>query len=455
MPTATTEVVPARVMPQSTEAEIAVLGSILLSPNEVLDRCIEIMNPDYFYQRSHQVIFTVLCGMHAKSEPIDVVTITTRLKDQGRLEEVGGAYYLSKLSVAFPTAAHVEFYITILRDKYQLRKLIEVSTKAIQIAYDSQDEVDHVMDQIETEVLKICEGNIKKEIEPIREIADRVVSKVSEIQENRGKMPGLSWGYRDLNKLTFGLRPAEMIVIAARPGIGKTSLALNVAERLILEEKVPVGVFSLEMTADQLALRMACSKARVNMWELYHGGMSERHLQEFVRSAGMIGNSPLYILDTPQITISQLRASARRLKNRHGVQLLIIDYLQLMVAGGMSRNDSREREVAVISGGIKALAKDLDIPVIVLSQLNRQMERDERKPKLSDLRESGSIEQDADIVCLMARKDAYEEESGDPKKAIEAELIIAKNRNGPVGEIKLTFFPEYTRFEDSTAAYET
>ncbi len=455
MPTAPTEAVSARVMPQSSEAEIAVLGSILLSPGEALDRCIELLTPEHFYQRSHQIVFTTLCAMHAKSEPIDVVTVTTRLKDLGKIDEVGGAYYLSKLSVAFPTAAHVEFYIGILRDKYQLRKLIEVSTQAIRMAYEAQDEVEKVMDQVESDVLKICEGHVKKDIEPIREIADRVVSKVSEIQENRGKLPGLSWGFRDLNKLTFGLRPGEMIVLAARPGIGKTSLALNVAERLILDEKIPVGVFSLEMTADQLALRMACSKAKVNMWGLYQGGMSERHLQEFVRAAGMIGNSPLYILDTPQISIAQLRASARRLKARHGVQLLIIDYLQLMTAGGMGRNDSREREVAVISGGIKGLAMDLEVPVIVLSQLNRQMERDERKPKLSDLRESGSIEQDADIVCLMARKDAYDEETGRPENAIEAEVIIAKNRNGPVGELKLTFFPEYTRFEDSTAVYET
>jgi replicative DNA helicase len=242
-----------------------------------------------------------------------------------------------------------------------------------------------------------------------------------------------------------------MIVIAARPGIGKTSLALNVAERLVLDEKIPVGIFSLEMTSEQLALRMACAKAKINMWKLYHGGASERDLQEFVRGAGLIGNSPLYILDTPQISISQLRASGRRLKSRYNIPLLIIDYLQIMVSGGNSGRDNREREVAMISGGIKALAKDLNIPVIVLSQLNRQMERDERKPKLSDLRESGSIEQDADIVCLMARKDAYDEETGKPEKAIEADLIIAKNRNGPVGEIKLTFFPEWTRFEDFAA----
>ncbi len=443
----TTEIA-ARMMPQSGEAEIAVLGSILLSPNETLDRCIELLSPEHFYQRSHQIIFSTICTMRGKNEPIDAVTVTTRLQDIGKLEEVGGAYYLSKLSVAFPTAAHSEFYINILKEKYLFRCLIEVSTLAIQRAYNSQDDVDKVMDQVETEILKICEGNIRKEIESIKEITDRVVSKVGESQENRGKLPGLSWGFRDLNKLTFGLRPAEMIVIAARPGIGKTSLALNIAERLVLEEKIPAGVFSLEMTSDQLALRMACSKAQVNMWNLYHGGVSEKSLQEFVRAAGMIGNSPLYIVDTPQISIAQLRASARRLKTRFGIQVLIVDYLQLMIGNSMGRNDNREREVAMISGGIKALAKDLNIPIIVLSQLNRQVEREDGRPRLSNLRESGAIEQDADIVCLLTRKDAYDEDSGVSKKSIEADIIIAKNRNGPVGEIKLTFFPEYTRFED-------
>lgn len=446
---ATTEVAP-RVMPQSNEAEVAVIGSILLSPNEALDRCIEQLSSDHFYQRNHQTIFSSILAMHAKGDPIDAITLTTRLKDLGKLEEVGGAYYISKLSVAFPTAAHVDFYIGILREKYQLRRLIETATSAIQQAYESQDEAAKVMDQVETQVLKICEDEVKKEDESIKEIAERMVQKVSQIQENRGKLPGLSWGFRDLNKLTFGLRPAEMVVIAARPGIGKTSLALNVAEKLVLDENIPVAIFSLEMTAEQLALRMACSKAKVNMWHLYHGGTSDKSLQEFVRAAGMIGNSPLHILDTPQISISQLRASARRLKTRQGIQLIIIDYLQLMVGSGLGRNDNREREVASISGGLKALAKDLDIPVIVLSQLNRQMDKDDSKPRISNLRESGAIEQDADIVCLLARKDAYDEETGSPEKAIQADVIIAKNRNGPVGEIKLTFLADYTRFEDST-----
>jgi replicative DNA helicase len=441
----------ARVMPQSSEAEVAVLGSILLTPNEALDICLEQLAPEHFYQRSHQIIFALITAMQAKGEPIDTVTVTTRLKDQNKLEEVGGAYYLSKLSVSFPTAAHIEFYVSILRDKYQLRRLIEVSTDAIQTAYESQDEVEKVMDHVETEVLKICEGKVQKETPPIKQITENMVFKMQEIQQNRGKLPGLSWGFRDLNKYTFGLRSGEMIVVAARPGIGKTSLALNVAEKLVLEEKIPVGIFSLEMTAEQLALRMACSKARVNMWNLYHGGVAEKTLQEFVRAAGMIGNSPLHIQDASQVTIGQVRASARRMKSRFGIQLIIIDYLQLMTAGGLGRNDNREREVSAISGGIKALAKELEVPVIVLCQLNRQSERDSRKPKLSDLRESGAIEQDADIVCLLARQDAYDESSGSPKDAIPADLIIAKNRNGPVAEMQLTFLSEYTRFEDHTS----
>lgn len=445
----TTEVV-SRVMPQSAEAEVAVLGSILLNPSEVLDKCQEKLVPAHFYQRSHQIVYETMLAMSGRGEPVDTVTLTTRLKDQGRLEEVGGAYYLSRLVVSYPTAAHVDFYMNILREKHQLRCLIEVSNQTIRKAYETQDEVDSVVNEAEAEMFKVCEGNALKSAISIREIAERVVASVGKIQENRGKLAGVSWGFRDLNKLTFGLRPAEMIVLAARPGMGKTSLALNIVERLVLDEKVPVAVFSLEMTADQLALRMACSKARVNMWDLYHGGLSEKIQQEFTRAAMLIGDSPLHILDTPQISIGQLRATARRLRKIHKVELIVVDYLQLMTAGMMGRNDNREREVAMISGGIKAMAKELDIPIVVLSQLNRQSDKEEGgKPKLSNLRESGAIEQDADIVCLLHRKDAKDEE-GRPLDAIPAEMIIAKNRNGPVGEIRLTFLTKYTRFEDFT-----
>lgn len=449
-----TDIVP-RTMPQSVEAEVAVLGSILLNPSEALDLAIELLKPDHFYQRSHQIIFATLREMREKGQPIDTVTVTTRLKDLGQLEEVGGAYYLSKLSVAFPTAAHVRFYIDVLREKRQLRELIETCTTAIENAYEAQHDVDHLMDQVETRILTICEDQASKEGTSIKEIANQVVTNVNKIHENRGKLPGLSWGFRDLDEQTLGLRPAEMIVIAARPGIGKTSLALNVAERLALDKDIPVGVFSLEMTAESLALRMACSQARVNPWELYHGHAEGKTLQEFARAAYRIGNSKLHIIDTSQMNILQLRASARRLQRRVGVQLIIVDYLQLMVGSSGNRNESREREVANISNGIKALSKELRIPIIVLSQLNRQAEREERRPKLSDLRESGAIEQDADIVCLLAREDAYDKETGTPQDAVEANLVIAKNRNGPTGEIKLTFLPKYTRFEDYSSMETT
>ena len=446
---ASTEIAP-RVMPHSVEAEVAVLSSILFNPVEALDHSVELLSPDHFYQRGHQIIFSTMLAMHGKGEPVDAITLTTRLKDAGKLEEVGGSHYVSKISSAMPTAAHVEFYIGILREKHRLRRLIEVASAAVADAFESQSEPQQLMDRIETDVMKICDDDHKK-IESIKEITDRMVQTVNDIQNNRGKLAGVSWGFRDLNKVTMGLRPSEMVVIAARPGIGKTSLALNVAEKLVLEEKISVGIFSLEMTADQLALRMACSRARLNIWDLYHGGVTDRTLREFSTAAGMIGNSPLHIIDTSQMGIAQLRASARRMKSREGIQILIIDYLQLMVGSGLNRNDNREREVAAISNGIKSLAKELNIPVIVLSQLNRQSEQEGGKPKLSNLRESGAIEQDADIVYLLSRKDAYEEESGAAMDAIPAEVIIAKNRNGPTGEIKLTFFPKYTRFEDFSA----
>jgi len=447
---ATTDDAPVRVMPQSAEAEVAVIASILINPRETLDRCVELLSPDHFYQRSHQVIFSTICAMYAKGEAVDTVTLTTRLRDLGKLEEVGGASPLHKLAVTFPTTAHLEHYLGILREKHHLRRLIEAATRAVQSAYDTQQDVEKVLDQAQTEILNLGDGGSRQETIPIKEIAERVVCRVRELHESRGKLPGLSWGFRDLNKLTFGLRAAEMVVIAARPGVGKTSLALNIAEKLVLDEKIPVAVFSLEMTAEQLALRMACSKARINSWNLYSGGIAEKDIQEFSRAAGIIGSSPLYILDAPQPTISQLRASARRLKSLHKIQFLVIDYLQLVRGSGLSRNDGREREVSMISAGIKALAKDLDIPVLVLSQLNREMERNERKPRLSDLRESGAIEQDADIVCLMVQADPPEDGARRSSEPLTVDVSIAKNRNGPVGEIKLTFLREYTRFEDHT-----
>jgi replicative DNA helicase len=437
-----------RTMPQSTEAEVAVLGAILLNPTETLDMAMELLTPDHFYQRSHQIIFSTVGEMREKGEPIDTVTLTTRLKDQNKLEEVGGAYYLSKLSVAFPTTAHARFYINILREKRHLRQLIETCTTAIESAYESQHEVDRLMDQVETNVLRICEDQASKETSTIKEITEQVVLKINQIHENRGKLPGLSWCYRDLDKQTLGLKKGEMVVIAARPGIGKTALALNIAEKLVLDKKIPVGVFSLEMTAESLALRMACSEAKVNPYDLYHGGLTEEDLQKFARAAHLIGNSPLHIIAPPQMNILQLRASARRLVKRAHVELLIVDYLQLMI-GTQTRNDNREREVASISNGIKALAKELDLPIIALCQVNRQAEqRDDRRPKLSDLRESGAIEQDADVVCLLTRDDAYDKESGTQLDGVKADLIIAKNRNGPTGEVSLTFLPKYTRFED-------
>lgn len=446
----TTEVAP-RVMPQSSEAEIAVLGAILINPTEALDRCLEMLSVEHFYQRSHRIIFETMGAMRHRGEPIDAITVTTRLKDAGKIDEVGGPYYISRLSVAFPTAAHIDFFIEILKEKCQLRQLIEAATAAIHSAYNSQDDVGKVIDKVETDIFAIGDGDLRKDAEPIKVIADRVVANMVQMQESGHKTEEVQWGFRDLDDKTLGLRKAEMVVVAARPGVGKTALALNVAEKLILEQGKAVAIFSLEMTADQLALRMACSKARVNLQRLYRGSVDEKSLQEFSRAAKALGNSKLFILDTPQISIDHLRASARRLENREKIQIVIVDYLQLMAESG-NRNDSRERQVAILSAGLKALAKELNIPVLVLSQLNREMERGGRAPRLSDLRESGSIEQDADVVCLMNRQAAYDEETGRPEPAYPVDIVIAKNRNGPVGEIKLTFLAEYTRFEDFTAA---
>jgi replicative DNA helicase len=375
-----------------------------------------------------------------------------RLKDKGLLDQIGGIPYLSQLQDSVPSAANLSYYIDIVREKFLLRKMISVCTEVVGRVYDHEGEVDVLLDEVERDVLRISESRVQGGVLTTRDLVGKAIGTIENFFSRKGALSGISTGFPDLDRMTDGLHPAEMIVIAARPSMGKTSLAMNIAEHAAIEEKLPVAVFSLEMSAESLVLRMMCSLARVNLRSIRDGFMSEADFPKLTNAAGKLANSKLYIDDTAGLSILQLRARARRLSQQHGIKLFVIDYLQLLHSTGRRSQDNRQQEIADISSGIKALAKELKVPVIVLAQLNREIEKDKsRKPRMSDLRESGSIEQDADLVGLLYKPDAGDEEADGPAEGdgVPVNLLVAKQRNGPTGDVNLTFLKPYTRFESA------
>jgi replicative DNA helicase len=446
-----------RLPPHSPEAEQGVLGCVLLSPNDCMGICLEKLKPGeaVFYDLRHQTIFKALAEMYDAREPIDVITLQQRLKDRQLLEQVGGLAYLSILPDVVPSAANLTYYLEIVQEKFLLRKMIQVCTEVVGRVYDYEGEVDALVDEVEKEILHINESRVQANTTTIKDLVKRAISTIEEFHQRQGMLTGLGTGFNDFDKMTSGLHPGEMIVIAARPSIGKTSLAMNIAEHVALELRLPVGVFSLEMTADSLILRMLCSRARVNLRDVRDGFLAERDFPKLTGAAGKLANSPLFIDDSSGLSILQLRAKARRMHQQFGIKLFVVDYLQLLHSTAR-RAENRQQEIADISGGIKALAKELNVPVIVLSQLNREPEKRERgaEPKMSDLRESGSIEQDADLVGLLYKpgKAGDDDDAGSARAeadAVPVNLLIAKQRNGPTGEVNLTFLKPYTRFESA------
>jgi replicative DNA helicase len=443
-----------RLPPHSIEAEQGVLGCVLLSPNDCLGICIEKFKKgvEVFYDLRHQVIFDNLVEMYDSKQLIDLITLQQRLKDKNQLEPVGGVTYLSALPDAVPSAANLEYYLEIVREKYILRKMIQTCTGVVSRVYEHEGEVDGLLDEVERDILQISEERVEGTSMAMKDLVHRAINTIEDYHQRQGMLTGIGTGFVDFDKMTSGLHGGEMIVIAARPSMGKSSLAMNVVEHVVLEEKLPVGVFSLEMTAESLVLRMLCSRARVNMRNIRDGFLAERDFPKLTGAAGKLANAPLYIDDTAGLSILQLRAKARRMHQQYGVKMIVIDYLQLL-NGGQARVENRQQEVAQISNGVKALAKELKVPVIVLSQLNRELEKDKnRKPRLSDLRESGAIEQDADLIALLYKPDENkDEEDSQPQdhEAIPINLLIAKQRNGPTGDVHLTFFKSYTRFESA------
>jgi len=445
-----------RLPPHSPEAEQGVLGCVLLSPNECLGVCIEKLKAgaESFYDLRHQTVYSALVEMYDARQAIDLITLQEQLKNKQLLEQIGGLTYLSGLPDVVPSSANLSYYLDIVQEKYLLRKMIRICTDVVGRVYDFQGEVDSLLDEVERDILRISESRVQGQTTTIKDLVKKAINTIEDFHQRQGMLTGVGTGFPDLDKMTSGLHGGEMVIIAARPSMGKTSLAMNIAEHAAIEQRLPVGVFSLEMTSESLVLRMLCSRSRVNLRSIREGFLAERDFPKLTGAAGKLANAPLFIDDSSGLSILQLRAKARRMFQQFGIKLFVIDYLQLLNSTSR-RAENRQQEIADISSGIKALAKELDVPVIVLSQLNRELERDKnRKPRLSDLRESGSIEQDADLVCLLYKPSSGDEEepaaapAGDDE-AQPVNLLIAKQRNGPTGDVNLTFLKSFTRFESA------
>jgi replicative DNA helicase len=440
-----------RLPPHSPEAEQGVLGCVLLSPGDCLGDCVEKFKSgsEVFYDLRHRTVYEVLVEMYDRREAIDVITLQQRLKDKQQLDQVGGIAYLASLPDTVPSAANLGYYLDIVQEKHILRKMIQTCTEVVGRVYDHEGEVDALLDEVERDILRISEARVEGKTDKIKELVKKAITTIEDYHQRQGMLTGVGTGFTDLDKMTSGLHGGEMIVIAARPSMGKTSLAMNIAESVSIDQKLPVGVFSLEMTSESLVLRMLCSRSRVNLRNVREGFLAERDFPKLTGAAGKLANAPLFIDDTSGLSILQLRAKARRMAQQYGIKLFVVDYLQLLHSTAR-RAENRQQEIADISNGIKSLAKELNVPVIVLSQLNRELEKDkDRKPRLSDLRESGAIEQDADVVGLLYKPSREDEDAFEEQDAIAINLLIAKQRNGPTGDVHLTFLKSYTRFESA------
>ena len=439
-----------RLPPYSMETEQGVLGCILLSPQDCIPICIEIIgeDPEVFYDLRHQTIYANLISMFESGKPADMIALYQRLKDFEMAEQIGGIPYLNALQDAVPSAANVAYYARIVKEKYILRKLILVCSEIIGRVYEYEGDVESLVDGAERDILSISEKTESTSgMIPIKEPVREAVQSIENYLSRNGAVTGIPTGFPDLDMLTNGCQNGDMIIIAARPSIGKTSLAMNIAESVALNSRIPVGVFSLEMTRQALALRMITSQSRVSLRSMTNGFASESDIPKLTSAAGRLYNSPIFVDDTPALSVLKIRTRARRANRVFGVKLFIIDYLQL-VKSTSARAKTREQEIADVSSALKALAKELNVPIIVLAQLNRELEREKnRKPRLSDLRESGSIEQDADVVGMLYR--VATEGDADDEIAIPVNLLVAKQRNGPTGVVNLTFIKSYTRFESA------
>ncbi len=435
-----------RLPPQNIEAEQSVLGAILLE-NESISAAIENLHADDFYKDSHKKIFVAMLDLYERNEPIDLITLTEQLNKREQIKDIGGASYLSSIVSMVPTSANAAYHAKIVKEKAILRNLITTATEIVAQGYDTEQDVHELLDKAESKIFSISEKMVRQSYVHIRHVVKDTIELVDRLFDKKEHITGLPTGFVDLDEATTGFHPGDLVVVGARPGMGKTAFCLNVITNAAIESKVPIAIFSLEMTKEQIVLRMLCSEGEVDSKALRSGYHSKEDYRKLVNAAGRLADAPIYIDDAFN-SILDIRAKARRLKAEHGLGLIVIDYLQLM--SGTNAFAAREQVISDISRSLKALAKDLSIPVIVISQLNRSCETrgGDKKPLIADLRESGAIEQDADTILFLYRADYY----NDIKDAEEgvAELIIAKQRSGPTKTIRLTFIDKYTKFKNYT-----
>jgi len=435
--------------PQNLEAEMAVLGSMLIEETAI-SYAMEILDGFSFYNDSHRRIFEGMVKLYSENKAVDIVTLIEELKKTGDLDKVGGPTYITNLTTVVPTAANVMHYAAIVKEKSILRNLISAATNIISESYESHGEVAKILDKAERIIFDISSKKVESSFVPFKEIIKGSIETIDQLYQKKAHVTGIPTGFSDFDSITAGLHPSDLIIFAGRPSMGKSALVSSIAEHVGVAEKIPLVIFSLEMSKEQFVQRMLCSHARVNAHNVRTGFLSQTDWPKLTNAAGKLSDAPIYIDDTAGLSVLELRAKARRLKSQRNIQLIIVDYLQLMQ--GMPGSENRQQEISEISRSLKALARELSVPVIAVSQLSRAVEsRQDRRPQLSDLRESGAIEQDADLVGLLLREEYYnptEENRG------IAEVIIAKQRNGPVGSIKLVFIKDYVKFDNLASKEE-
>jgi replicative DNA helicase len=438
-----------RIPPNNTEAEQCVLGAILQQPG-IMTKAVDIIAADDFYLDTHKTIFKSMVTLFEKNEPQDMITIINHLTSTNKLEASGGPAYVAALTDTVPLASNIIHYAKIVREKSILRQLITTTTSIASRCYDEQDDIDRLLDDVETTVFEISSSKGGSKFEALSDIMKGTFDKVTALAERKEFITGVPTGFEQFDQMTAGLQPSDLIIIAGRPSMGKTAIAMNIVQNTAMQHQVPVAVFSLEMSKHQLAMRLLCSVSKVDSNNVRTGHIRETDWPKLTRATGELTKAPIFIDDTAGITVLEMRAKARRLKLEHNIGMVVVDYLQLM----KGRGESREQEISEISRSLKAMAKELDIPVVALSQLNRSLEsRTNKRPILSDLRESGAIEQDADVICFIYRDEVYNKSEDNINKGT-AEFIIGKQRNGPIGMVKLSFIGKYTTFENLAVQQE-
>lgn len=436
----------ADVPPQNIEAEQAVLGSLLIDKDAIV-KVADILKSEDFYQEKHEIIFKAMLDVYEARDPIDLVTLTERLKKAKQIESIGGASYLSELLSVVPTASHVVSYAKVVQEKATLRRLIKAANDIMALGYRENQNLTDLLDRAEQNLFSVSQKYLKEKFIPLKDVLTDAFDRIDLLHKDKSQMRGVPTGFKGLDRRLAGLQPSDLVIIAARPSMGKSSLALNIAQHVATEEKTPVGFFSLEMSKEQLVDRMLCAEAGIDLWKLRTGSLDDDDFPKLGHAMGVLSDAPLYIDDAANANVMEIRTKARRLQAEHGLGLIIVDYLQLMAGtNGGGGSDNRVQEVSEISRGLKGIARELDIPVIALSQLSRAVEqRQPRIPQLADLRESGSIEQDADVVMFVYREEMYEPDTD--RKNI-ADIFIKKHRNGPTGQIELFFHADQTKFSD-------